>query len=93
VFLGHFSLEFVIYLDSFIAFQFLPEEIEREENPTVWIYISTLTLAIYRDLVRLLGGAVAGMHSMVDEHFGISVVEYMAAGAMPIGGHFNYFFV
>ncbi|KAI5569423.1 hypothetical protein BDE02_12G076400 [Populus trichocarpa] len=39
---------------------------------------------MYRDLVRLLGGAVAGMHSMVDEHFGISVVEYMAAGAVPI---------
>lgn len=39
---------------------------------------------LYRDLVRLLGGAVAGLHSMVDEHFGISVVEYMAAGAIPI---------
>lgn len=39
---------------------------------------------MYRDLVRLLGAAVAGMHSMVDEHFGISVVEYMAAGAVPI---------
>lgn len=38
-----------------------------------------------RDLVQLLGGAVAGLHSMVDEHFGISVVEYMAAGAIPIG--------
>ncbi|XP_059312216.1 GDP-Man:Man(3)GlcNAc(2)-PP-Dol alpha-1,2-mannosyltransferase isoform X3 [Lycium ferocissimum] len=36
------------------------------------------------DLVRLLGGAVAGIHSMTDEHFGISVVEYMAAGAIPI---------
>lgn len=34
----------------------------------------------------LLGGAVAGIHSMTDEHFGISVVEYMAAGAIPIGG-------
>lgn len=33
----------------------------------------------------LLGGAVAGIHSMTDEHFGISVVEYMAAGAIPIG--------
>ncbi|MED6131058.1 asparagine-linked glycosylation protein [Stylosanthes scabra] len=38
----------------------------------------------YRDLVELLGAAVAGIHSMTDEHFGISVVEYMAAGAIPI---------
>ncbi|KAL9248577.1 GDP-Man:Man(3)GlcNAc(2)-PP-Dol alpha-1,2-mannosyltransferase-like protein [Drosera capensis] len=38
----------------------------------------------YRDLVKLLGGATAGIHSMTDEHFGISVVEYMAAGAIPI---------
>ncbi|KAL4181887.1 hypothetical protein AMTRI_Chr12g273300 [Amborella trichopoda] len=39
---------------------------------------------MYRDLVELLGGAAAGLHSMIDEHFGISVVEYMAAGAVPI---------
>ncbi|KAJ4720094.1 GDP-Man:Man(3)GlcNAc(2)-PP-Dol alpha-1,2-mannosyltransferase [Melia azedarach] len=39
---------------------------------------------MYRDLVKLLGGAVVGIHSMIDEHFGISVVEYMAAGAIPI---------
>ncbi|KAK6929490.1 ALG11 mannosyltransferase, N-terminal [Dillenia turbinata] len=39
---------------------------------------------MYRDLVRLLGVAVAGIHSMIDEHFGIVVVEYMAAGAVPI---------
>ncbi|KAG1347869.1 hypothetical protein COCNU_06G016980 [Cocos nucifera] len=39
---------------------------------------------MYRELVRLLGGAVAGLHAMIDEHFGISVVEYMAAGAIPI---------
>ncbi|KAJ8476265.1 hypothetical protein OPV22_019992 [Ensete ventricosum] len=39
---------------------------------------------MYRDLVQLLGGAVAGLHSMIDEHFGISIVEYMAAGVIPI---------
>ncbi|KAL5703070.1 GDP-Man:Man3GlcNAc2-PP-dolichol alpha-1,2-mannosyltransferase [Ranunculus cassubicifolius] len=39
---------------------------------------------MYRDLVGLLGGAMGGLHSMTDEHFGISVVEYMAAGAIPI---------
>lgn len=33
------------------------------------------------ELQRLLGGAVGGLHTMTDEHFGISVVEYMAAGA------------
>ena len=35
----------------------------------------------FPQLQQLLGGAVGGLHTMVDEHFGISVVEYMAAGA------------
>lgn len=43
-----------------------------------------------RDLVGRLASAVAGIHSMTDEHFGISVVEYMAAGAIPIGGLMHY---
>lgn len=38
----------------------------------------------FEELHELLGDAVAGLHSMIDEHFGISVVEYMAAGAVPI---------
>jgi alpha-1,2-mannosyltransferase len=40
--------------------------------------------APHAELVSLLGGAVGGLHSMVEEHFGIGVVEYMAAGAVPI---------
>uniref|UniRef100_A0A803M3V9 GDP-Man:Man(3)GlcNAc(2)-PP-Dol alpha-1,2-mannosyltransferase n=2 Tax=Chenopodium quinoa TaxID=63459 RepID=A0A803M3V9_CHEQI len=39
---------------------------------------------LYKDLVKLLGAAIAGIHTMTDEHFGISVVEFMAAGAVPI---------
>lgn len=34
----------------------------------------------FDELKRLLGEAVGGLHTMLDEHFGISVVEYMAAG-------------
>ena len=33
-----------------------------------------------QELRSLLGDAVGGLHTMLDEHFGISVVEYMAAG-------------
>lgn len=38
----------------------------------------------FEQLQEMLTHAVAGLHSMKDEHFGISVVEYMAAGAIPI---------
>ena len=42
----------------------------------------------FAELRILLGDAVAGLHTMVDEHFGISVVEYMAAGVIHIPHHF-----
>ena len=38
----------------------------------------------FATLRELLAGATAGLHTMVDEHFGICVVEYMAAGAVPV---------
>ena len=38
----------------------------------------------YDALLGVLTNAAAGIHTMVDEHFGICVVEYMAAGAVPI---------
>ncbi|GAX84154.1 hypothetical protein CEUSTIGMA_g11577.t1 [Chlamydomonas eustigma] len=40
--------------------------------------------ASYTQLKGLLAGAVAGIHTMQDEHFGICVVEYMAAGVIPL---------
>lgn len=36
--------------------------------------------ASFEELQRLLAEAVGGLHTMLDEHFGISIVEYMAAG-------------
>ncbi|KAI3685014.1 hypothetical protein L6452_34245 [Arctium lappa] len=43
-------------------------------------------IAQKRELVGLLGGATAGIHLMIDAHFSINVLEYMAAGAIPIAG-------
>ena len=39
--------------------------------------------SVLRQVIDLLAGAVGGLHTMRDEHFGISVVQYMAAGAWP----------
>jgi len=36
------------------------------------------------EMKELLGRAVVGLHTMKEEHFGISVVEFMAAGAIPL---------
>ncbi|KAK9831961.1 hypothetical protein WJX81_003478 [Elliptochloris bilobata] len=38
----------------------------------------------FSEVTALLAGAVGGLHTMRDEHFGISVVQYMAAGVVPI---------
>jgi hypothetical protein len=40
--------------------------------------------APFSEVEQMLGGAVGGLHTMVDEHFGISIVEYMAAGGFLI---------
>jgi len=37
-----------------------------------------------KDMKSLLGKADVGIHTMRDEHFGISVVEFMAAGAVVL---------
>jgi alpha-1,2-mannosyltransferase len=33
---------------------------------------------------RLLAKSIVGLHTMEDEHFGISVVDYMAAGCIAV---------
>ena len=43
-----------------------------------------VTNAPRETLRSLLSSALGGLHAMVDEHFGICVVEYMAAGVVPV---------
>ncbi|ESK97445.1 asparagine-linked glycosylation alpha-mannosyltransferase-like protein [Moniliophthora roreri MCA 2997] len=47
-------------------------------------HVELLVNAPYPDMLRQLSKASIGMNTMVDEHFGINVVEYMAAGVIPI---------
>ncbi|THV05614.1 mannosyltransferase [Dendrothele bispora CBS 962.96] len=40
--------------------------------------------APYSDMLRWLSRASIGLSTMIDEHFGINVVEFMAAGLIPV---------
>ncbi|KAK7461905.1 asparagine-linked glycosylation protein, variant 2 [Stygiomarasmius scandens] len=40
--------------------------------------------APYPEMLRWLGRASIGLSTMIDEHFGINVVEFMAAGLIPV---------
>ncbi|KAL7752476.1 asparagine-linked glycosylation protein [Sorochytrium milnesiophthora] len=40
--------------------------------------------ASYDELKMQLGSALIGLHTMWNEHFGIGIVEYMAAGLIPL---------
>ncbi|KAK1220674.1 asparagine-linked glycosylation protein [Marasmius sp. AFHP31] len=46
--------------------------------------VEFLVNAPYPDMLARLSKASIGMNTMVDEHFGINVVEYMAAGVIPV---------
>ena len=37
-----------------------------------------------QDVRQVLSRAMIGIHSMWNEHFGIGIVEYMAAGVIPV---------
>jgi len=49
--------------------------------------------ASFPEMMNWLSRASIGLSTMVDEHFGINVVEFMAAGAIPVthasGGPLN----
>jgi alpha-1,2-mannosyltransferase len=40
--------------------------------------------ASFETLQRYLSQATIGVHTMVNEHFGIGVIEYMASGLIPV---------
>ncbi|KAL0579865.1 asparagine-linked glycosylation protein [Marasmius crinis-equi] len=56
----------------------LTKELELEDR------VELLVNAPYPDMLDRLSKASIGMNTMVDEHFGINVVEYMAAGVIPV---------
>ncbi|KAM0790159.1 hypothetical protein ACM66B_005478 [Microbotryomycetes sp. NB124-2] len=56
----------------------LAKEFSIEDNVSFAVNVS------YPELVTLFGRASIGLHSMVDEHFGITVVEFQAAGLVPL---------
>lgn len=39
----------------------------------------------FSELVKLFGGVIVGLYIMIDEYFGIVVVEYMVVGVVFIG--------
>ncbi|KAG6846491.1 hypothetical protein H0H93_013622, partial [Arthromyces matolae] len=47
-------------------------------------HVQFIVNAPYPEMLDLLSRASIGMNTMVDEHFGINVVEYMAAGVIPV---------
>ncbi|KAF9220277.1 glycosyltransferase family 4 protein [Gyrodon lividus] len=55
--------------------------------------VSLVVNAPYPDMLKRLSRSSIGLSTMVDEHFGINVVEYMAAGLIPLthasGGPLN----
>ncbi|KAK4048170.1 asparagine-linked glycosylation protein [Microbotryomycetes sp. JL221] len=46
--------------------------------------VSFVVNASFTSLIELFGKASIGLHTMVDEHFGITVVEFQAAGLIPL---------
>ncbi|PSS34079.1 hypothetical protein EW026_g226 [Hermanssonia centrifuga] len=56
-------------------------------------YVEFIVNASYPEMLGWLSQSSVGLSTMVDEHFGINVVEFMAAGVIPVthasGGPLN----
>jgi alpha-1,2-mannosyltransferase len=50
---------------------------------TVQEYVDFVVNAPYSRILELLGEASIGLNTMVDEHFGINVVEFMVNTIFP----------
>ena len=50
---------------------------------TVQEYVDFVVNAPYSRILELLGEASIGLNTMVDEHFGINVVEFMVSTIFP----------
>ena len=47
-------------------------------------YVEFAVNATYEQLLAYLSKASVGIHTMTQEHFGIGIIEYMAAGVIPV---------
>ncbi len=47
-------------------------------------HVEFVVNAPYTTVKSILSTASIGLHTMIDEHFGIGIVEYMAAGVIPV---------
>ncbi|CDO72210.1 hypothetical protein BN946_scf184970.g62 [Trametes cinnabarina] len=47
-------------------------------------HVQFVVNASYAEVLRWLSRASIGLSTMVDEHFGINIVEFMAAGVIPV---------
>ncbi len=46
--------------------------------------VSFVVDASFSEILQLLSNSLIGVHTMVDEHFGISVIEFLAAGLIVV---------
>ena len=72
------SMHYMLDLDYYLFLYEMIRNLDLEDYVTIETNIS------FNDLLSVMGKAKAYFHPMVGEHFGIAVVEAMAAGLVPV---------